>query len=377
MAFDKVAESYDVLGDEDKRQLFDRHGKRGLDPNNPMGGSYQEFFRNAFANSRRPSTSNYTMRYQLQVTLEELYNGITQTVVVSPPNQRNHYQQHRNSKNVQVTIPKGSIEGQAIVLPGEMDFSNDTPGDLVFIVSQAPHPTFTRKGHDLAMEMTISLKEAVCGLVREIRHLDGSNLWIASATSTSNEDAQSDDNNGNQETNDIPIVIQTGDVQVLKGKGMPKKHQADKFGDLYIQFRVEMPKPIKSKGGGSPLTKEELSELSRLLSKLESSDKSSAKQEDDKEKQLPEDNTTICSLQQAVVRDFGRASGPVHLEEDEYDPHNNPHNHPFGGSQFFSSHGKGSSGGFYFGGNFGGHPFGSAPYEGGGPDDENVQCTQM
>ena len=226
-AFDKVAESYDVLGDENKRQIFDRYGKRGLDNNGDLGGggggsAYQDFFRNAF--SRRSSgTTNYTMRYQLQVTLEDLYNGITQDVVVTSPT--NHQQQqyrNSNSKNVQVTIPKGSIEGQSIVLPGEMDFSNnDTPGDIVFVVSQAPHPIFTRKGHDLAMEMTISLEEAICGLHRRIRHLDGSSLWIKSAIISSNEDTKetkSDDSSNNNNNNDddgdneIPVVIQTGDV---------------------------------------------------------------------------------------------------------------------------------------------------------------------
>ena len=73
--------------------IFDRYGKRGLDNNGDLGGggssAYQDFFRNAF--SRRSSgTTNYTMRYQLQVTLEDLYNGITQDVVVTSPT--NHQQ---------------------------------------------------------------------------------------------------------------------------------------------------------------------------------------------------------------------------------------------------------------------------------------------
>ena len=150
---------------------------------------------------------------------------------------------------------------------------------------------------------------------------------------------------------------------------MPKKHKNDEYGDLYIQFRVEMPKPNNNKKGGSPLTKEELTELSRLLSKLESGTIPTKRKS--KTKQEPDEGTTICSLQQATIRDFGRASGQVQLDEDEYSHHHHdPHSHPFAGSQFFSN--GSSSGGFYFGGNFGGHPFG-----GGGQDDGDVQCTQM
>jgi curved DNA-binding protein CbpA len=197
-AFDKVAESYDILSDETKRQIYDRFGKEGLanGGSTPSPSSYQDVFRSMFQQQSygRPR-QNYTMRYQLEVTLEDLYNGLTQDVVVSSPNER------KRQKNVQVHIPKGSIQGQPIVLSGEMDFSDDTPGDLVFIVSQAPHPVFTRQGHDLAMELTISLEDAICGLQREIKHLDGSSFWIESAR-----------------TDENPVMIQTGEVSYLLRK---------------------------------------------------------------------------------------------------------------------------------------------------------------
>lgn len=189
-AFDKVAEGYDILSDDTKRQIYDRFGKDGLANGGSSVSSYQDVFRNMFQQQSygRPR-QNRTMRYQLEVTLEDLYNGIVHDVVVTSPIER------KRQKSVQVHIPKGSIQGQPIVLSGEMDFADDTPGDLVFVISQTPHPVFTRKGNDLAMEMTISLEEAICGLQREIKHLDGSSIWVESAR-----------NDGN------PVMIQTGEV---------------------------------------------------------------------------------------------------------------------------------------------------------------------
>lgn len=135
---------------------------------------------------------------------------------------------------------------------------------------------------------------------------------------------------------------------------MPKKNKADdEYGDLYIQFRVEMPKP-QGKTTGENLSKEEMVELSRLLSKLEN--RSSQKP--------PKPNDEVEALQIASVQDFGRASGPVHLEDDEY-AHHHEDASPFS-SHFFQGAGGGSS--FYFGSSFAGRP---------NYDDNNVQCHQM
>lgn len=199
-AFDKVAESFDVLSDDGKREIYDRFGKEGLEHGGVSAGGmqFQDIFQSMFQQAGQRQSygrtrQNYTMRYQIEVTLEDLYNGTTQDVVVTAP-----ITDRRKQKNVQVHIPKGSMSGQSIVLSGGMDFANDTPGDLVFVISQRPHPVFTRKGHDLAMELTISLEEAICGLHREIRHLDGSSLWIASVE---------------QDENGAPHIIQTGEVR--------------------------------------------------------------------------------------------------------------------------------------------------------------------
>ena len=378
-AFDKVAEAYEVLSDSTKRQTYNRFGKAGLDPTNPsngagaFGGGSADMFRNMFQQAQQQRQQqqrrNQTLRYQLEVTLEDLYYGRTQSVTVAPPHSRRHtYQQQRQQrKKVEVHIDKGSISGQSIVMSGEVDFNNDDgpPGDLVFIVTQKPHSTFTRKGHDLAMELIISLEEALCGLRRSIKHLDGSEMWIESATRQSTTDA----NENEGDNSSIPMTIRTGDVHVLKGRGMPKRNQNGEFGDLYVQYRVDMPQSPRASHAGSPLTQEEYTELSRLLSKLDENSQKANRGK--KSRHKPEDNIQTHSLKKAKPSDFGTASGRVSFEQEEgpgfhEDQNFNPFGNFFGGqAQHFQF---GSPGG----------PFG-APFGGGaaGHDDGHVQCEQM
>ena len=148
---------------------------------------------------------------------------------------------------------------------------------------------------------------------------------------------------------------------------MPKKNQ-EGFGDLYVQYRVEMPKSKALKNGSSTLSKEELHELGRLLRKLQG--KSIPK------KKASHDELQTFALSPALPSDFGRASGTIELEDDEHlhDDHGEEY-HPFASSFFQSGTGHGSS--FYFGSfGGGGHPFGgSSPY--GDDDGSSQQCQQM
>lgn len=343
-AFDKVAEAYHVLSDSTKRQLYDQYGKQGVENGGATGGggmgSYGDVFRmfqQQQHNQRSRYRQNHTVRYQLQVTLEDLYKGKTQSVVVASPTTGTESQQ----KRVDVHIPKGSISGQSILMSGEMDFhQGDTPGDLIFVLTQVPHTKFTRKGHDLAMELVISLEQAVCGVEHQsITHLDGSEIVVRSAW----------------EDQDVPGVIQTGDVQVLKGYGMPKRNERDAFGDLYIQYRVQMPKNSKD----STLTPDQRKVLGKLLRKLEGLPPSEKKKHEDHEK-------TSHYLDKALPSDFGRASGNVLLEDDEHDREDDGDFHPFS-----SSFAQGR--GMFFGG---ANPFGGrSPHD--DEDGSNVQCQQM
>ena len=353
-AFDKVAEAYDVLSDEDKRKMYNRFGKKGVDQHasgmhNTHGGfaTAEDLFRSFFGGGMPSSQSrgsnpfmrrNRTLRYQLEVTLEDLYQGSKREILVAPPGVAASH----HTKRVQVQIPRGALSGQTIVLSGEMDFDvNETPGDLVFEVRQRMHRTFTRKNHDLAVSFEIRLKEALTGVRRKIRFLDGQDLVLESARRGDNND---------------PIVIKDGDVHVLKGHGMPKSMHGHEFGDLYVQYKVVNP---QAKGSNS-LSAEEREQLGFLLDKLEGVSSSSE----------PLSNEEALHLKPGHRSDFGVASGqpdPQSFHGEDDDAHDSS---PFSGphSQFFFSSATSSN------------PFFGMRQEGRFNEEDmdgNMQCQQM
>lgn len=404
-AFDIVAKAYEVLSHEETRAIYDKFGVEGLNGSHTTThhhSSFQDFFQSMFHPSSSSSSSssfsrNRTVRYQLQVSLEDLYRGTTQDIWVTAPGTR-------QGKTVQVHIPRGTVGGQPIVMSGAMDFASTKgvpPGDLIFVITPSPHPVFTRKNHDLAMELTLSLEEALCGFQRTITHLDGTTLEIASAVEVHNDD-------------ETPIMIAMGDVQVLKGKGFPKGPHGDEYGDLYIQFRVDMPKPHKSSRGNHPhhhhpLNHDERQQLRQLLEKLQgkksttsttttsntkiNNNKKSKRRKEKSNETMPQNNVpsdapkvsplsssssssdgqankeiVVHRLQVGKSSDFGRATGIAKIQRDD---HHDDHHHdddddeflghegrfsfPFGsGTSTFFQHSSGggpsrSSSSFYFG----------------------------
>jgi DnaJ-class molecular chaperone len=260
---------------------------------------------------------------------------------------------------VEVHIPAGSFSGQSVVLSGEMDWDQEqTPADIVFILVQRPHPVFTRKGYDLAMELTITLEEAIGGVRRAFTHLDGRTVVVESAHNTHS---------------DVPLVIQTGAVQVLKGEGMPKRNGKG-HGDLYIQYKVEMPSPTATRQN---LTPTECDELKQLLSKLQRKHSQFHHHQPHHETPTGEDQDVVRVLQTASATDFGR-NGPepedeehdaaTNMDGDQEDESSPFRAFPFGagaGRQFLFSSGSSADS----------HPFFRDDWKDDG--NGNVQCQQM
>lgn len=118
-------------------------------------------------------------------------------------------------KALEVHIDKGMKHGQNITFRGEGEQEPGLePGDVVLVLQQKEHETFTRKGNHLIMNKTVSLTEALCGLTFHVKHLDGRVLAIQSIP-------------GN--------VIRPGTIQIVKGEGMPQYRDVYSKGDLLIK----------------------------------------------------------------------------------------------------------------------------------------------
>ena len=97
----------------------------------------------------------------LNVSLEDINKGTTKRMkitrnVLNPDGRTTKVE----NKVLTIQVKPGWKEGTKITFPKEGDQSpNKIPADIVFVVKDKPHQTFTRSGSDLKYKATLGLKE--------------------------------------------------------------------------------------------------------------------------------------------------------------------------------------------------------------------------
>lgn len=122
---------------------------------------------------------------------------------------------------LEVYIPRGSKEGDKIVLEGEADEQPgyDT-GDIVFVLEEKEHEVFSRAGADLMAPLKVDLVETLTGFSRVVlKHLDGRGIQL---------------------THPVGEILKPGQTIKIPGEGMPHKKGEGK-GDLYLAVQIEFP----------------------------------------------------------------------------------------------------------------------------------------
>ncbi|MFS7961526.1 putative chaperone DnaJ, HSP40/DnaJ peptide-binding protein [Helianthus anomalus] len=78
-----------------------------------------------------------------------------------------------------INIKPGWKKGTKITFPEKgNERPNVIPADLVFIIDEKPHSTFTRDVNDLVVTQQITLAEALTGYTVHVTTVDGRNLTI-------------------------------------------------------------------------------------------------------------------------------------------------------------------------------------------------------
>lgn len=252
--FKEVNEANEVLSDEEKRKKYDQlgadwqryqqaggagRGSGGFDwsqyggqpgaggyggfsgGENPFGDAdFSDFFSSIFGGmgggggrsggTRAGAGQDY--QAELELTLEEAYRGGPRTLTV-------------NGKNLRITIQPGVEDGQTIRLrdqggPGRHGGPN---GSLYITLRIKPDPRYTRTGHDLTMEVPVSIYKALLGGEQVVDTLSGP-VKI-----------------------NIKPETQNGTRLRLRGKGFPVYRHAGQFGDLYLRLTLTLPKHLTDK----------------------------------------------------------------------------------------------------------------------------------
>nr|CAX83990.1 DnaJ-class molecular chaperone [uncultured bacterium] len=144
--------------------------------------------------------------YELTVSFEEAAIGITRRLALV------------NGKSVDVRISPGTEEGQKLRLKGQglPSPNGGESGDALVEVKISAHPFFVRRGHDVHIEVPVTLKEAVLGAKVTVPTVDG------------------------KVTVTVPKGANTGTTLRLKGKGIA--HGSAK-GDQMVKLKVVLPDP--------------------------------------------------------------------------------------------------------------------------------------
>eukprot|EP00891_Asterochloris_glomerata_P005248 jgi/Astpho2/5248/Aster-04822 len=199
----------------------DLHGD-GMDTDEEEG--YSPFY-SARAGPRQTPAPRAPEKQEvaLKLPLEDLYKGTTKKLRIT----RKLYDAASGKlvpvqETLEIRVQPGWKDGTKITFPGKGDeVPERPPADLVFVVKQLLHPLFERKGNDLHLKATITLKQAIGGGVVHVKHLDDRTLPVQ-----------------------LTEVVYPGYERRIPGEGMPISKQPGKKGDMIIHFDVKFPRTI-------------------------------------------------------------------------------------------------------------------------------------
>ncbi len=285
--FKEIAEAYSVLSDPDKRAQYDMYGSAG--PGVPMGGEawdtfggfadiFEAFFGGAAAPRGRPVRRGSDLRYDTEVTLEEVLTGTERTFPVERLRPCNTCQgtgsrsasaqrpcascqgtgqvrqsratpfgrittvttcptcegegtvvsdpcpdcrgsgRRRSQEELTAEIPAGIDDGGMVRLAGEGEAGERgaPAGDLYVVVHLKPHRIFARRGRDISCEAPLPFTLAALGGTLPVPTLEG------------------------EDSLEVPAGTQTGTRFTLHGRGLPDVRTGVR-GAEHVTVRVTVP----------------------------------------------------------------------------------------------------------------------------------------
>ena len=127
----------------------------------------------------------------------------------------------KKSKKIEIKIPAGIDDGQAISLRGEGDTGKKggPNGDLFVVVTADKHRLFNRRGHDIYFNISVPFVKVTLGGEIKVPTLEGDYYFT------------------------VPVGTNTGTTFVLKNRGIPNIRGGNR-GNLEFTIEVETPKKL-------------------------------------------------------------------------------------------------------------------------------------
>ena len=238
--FKKVSAAYDIIGDPEKRKQFDRgeidangEARRGFHRTHagagPFGGraaggqpgedfGFGDIFSDLFGRGRAGEAGGpfaargRDVRYTLEIDFLEAATGAKKRVTMP------------DGGVLDLAVPEGVADGQTLRLKGKGSpgLRGTEAGDALVEIRVRQHPHFKRAGDDIALDLPITIDEAVLGAKIEVPTVSGR----VSLT--------------------IPKGTSSGRAFRLKGKGV-RNSTSGHTGDQLVTVRIVLPDAIDDK----------------------------------------------------------------------------------------------------------------------------------
>jgi len=279
--FKEVQTAYEILGNAEKRALYDKYGMEGVEKGGPpsSGGFYDLF--NPQKSGKKKGQGG---KLGLEVTLSDLYNGCTKkasftkqffcevcggtggknvqvcpdckgvgTIVKSRPFGHNIIQQMhipcstcnrtgeimkakdrcrgcqgrkviKKTHEFDVPINKGMRDKEKILFREMGDQAPGIiPGDVYVELKLKKNRYFRREGAHLHYDKEITLVEALTGFEFTVTTLDKRTLIVQSQPN---------------------VIYTSGAIRAIREEGMPLANNCSVYGNLYINIKVKWPKTL-------------------------------------------------------------------------------------------------------------------------------------
>lgn len=231
--FKTMKEAYEVLGDPEKRKAYDQmgsgyqggesftpppgwefHGAHAQRGNHHAQADFSDFFESLFGRAAHGARHQVfqedgaDQHSKIEITLEEAFHGSERHVTLS---------HGRATRELNIKIPAGIIEGQQIRLAGQGSAGQHggKNGDLYLQIHIQKHALFSVDKKDIYLTLPIAPWEAALGEKIEVPTLGGKIIFT------------------------LPARAQSGQKIRLKGRGLP----GNPAGDQFVTLSIYIPEP--------------------------------------------------------------------------------------------------------------------------------------